>query len=237
MAARRPNSHTPNPSLRSSSTLSTWTNASAYTSEWSKENTLNTASLLVRVKELEGEITAFQQEKTLLQGTIKALRADNEALKEENRVVTEVMREWEKTEQAQWSALQTRLEDSIRMLEDQVAAESEAKHRLEERVVDLERRNRGRDKGREGELEMEVMKLRRLVEEKDLENDRMVHKLHAFMQEAEVAKAELHSLKRTPSRSSSRSISRKSSFQVDRKSSGCSPIRFSHRPASVSRLR
>ena len=189
------------------------------------------------MKELEAEITAFRQEKTLLQATIKALRADTEALKEENRIVTEVMREWEKTEQAQWSALQTRLEDSIRMLEDQLAAEIDTKQRLEQRVVELDRRNRGRDKGKELELESEVTRLRRLVEEKDLENDRMVHKLHAFMQEAEDAKAELHSLKRPPSRSISRSVSRKSSFQVERKSSRCSPIPFAHRPASVSRLR
>lgn len=223
------------PSLRSSSTLSTWTNASAY--DWSKESTLNSASLTVRVKELETEITASKQEKTLLQATIKALRADNEALKEENRIVTEIMREWEKTEQAQWSVLQTRLEDSIRMLEDQLATETEAKQRLEERVVDLERRNRGRDRSREVELEAEVMKLRKIVSDKDQENDRMVHKLHAFMQEAEDAKAEVLSLKRTPSRSISRSVSRKSSFQVDRKSSGSSPTPFSHRPASVCRLR
>lgn len=233
MAARRPNSHTPVPSLRSSSTLSSWGNP--YAGDWSKENTLNATSLLGRVKELEMEITAFKQEKTLLQATIKALRADTEALKEENRIVTEVMREWEKTEQAQWSALQTRLEDSIHMLEDQLAAETESKQRLEQRVVELDRRNRGRDKGRELELEAEVTRLRRLVEDKDLENDRMVHKLHAFMQEAEDAKAELQSLK-PPSRSISRSVSRKSSFHIERKSSRCSPIPF-NRPASVSRLR
>lgn len=243
MAARRPNSHTPSSSIRlslkSNSIHSSWEAASQpanSSTDWGKENTLNSAALLARVRELEACLLSSHPEVTLLQATIKALRADNEALKEENRIVTEVMKDWEKTEQAQWLELRTRLEDSIRMLEDQLATVTGEKRRLEGRLMEMERRVKGRDKGREVELEAEVMRLRKVVEEKDLENDRMVHRLHAFMQEAEEARTQLRTLKRTPSRTSSRSISRKSSF-VDRKSSRCSPIPFSHRPASVSRLR
>ena len=183
---------------------------------------IDVSSLLSRITSLENYITSLESSSDLqlMQATIKALKADNAALKEENRVVTEVMREWEQKERTDWKEMKTRLEDSIRMLEDQLAAQTEEKMRIEKHYIELEARFRLLSKHSEStrvtELEAEVRRLQGVVEDKDQENNRMVRRLHAFMQEAETAKSQLRSqIRRHESKgrlTPNEGVSRKNSF-------------------------